>query len=265
MTDQFSGQYIEDVFPDVFDGVPMSTKGTYDRNQLLARFDQREVKSFQGRGGMQLSYIAHPTIRRRLIDYGGDWSMQISEPQVLGGAFVVTGHMTINGATRPGVGTEPVPSNPAMVADAIKMAESDCLKRCAMAHGIGLELWEGEEEDYKAQAPVYTPGPLTQQVQQASRPQGSYNNGGGHGYSQPRQAAPSSNADPDGVTTSQVNFAKSLLQERGYVSDDGHTDLTPADNLTRQMFRKNFADTTKREASQVIDRIKMLQPNGVQI
>jgi|SRR5690349_7692729 len=256
--------YIEDEFPDVFAGIPASTKGTYDRAKLLERFDRSQVKSFQGRGGMQLSYIPHPVIRRRLIDYGGDWSMSISDPIILGGAFVVTGHMTINGCTRPGIGTEPVPSNPAMVADAIKMAESDCVKRCAMAHGIGLELWEGEEEDYKS---AYQSQPQAPAQQPQYRPAGTVNNGGGNGYSQPRQSAPPANGNPDGITQAQVNFAKSLLQERGYMSDGGHTDLSPAENLARQMTggNKGFMDLDKREASALIDRLKMLQPNGVQI
>ncbi len=35
--------------------------------------------------------------------------------------------------------------------------------------------------------------------------------------------------------------------------------------MARQMFRKDFLDLNKREATQIIDRIKFLQPNGVQI
>lgn len=250
-------QYIEDYMPDAFDGIPASTKGTYDRDRLLAKFDKAQVESFVGPGRKPLSYFPHPLIRRRLIDYGGGVEFRKNPAYILNGAIVIDATMVINGEAHDETGTEPVPNSPDGMANAVKMAVSDAWKRCAMSFGIGLELWEGEEEEWKSQSPVSHAQP--------QRPPGSYNNGGGNGYSQPRQPGQSMSNDPDGITDRQVNFAKSLLQERGYVADGGHTDLSPADNIARQMFRKDFLDLNKREATQIIDRIKFLQPNGVQI
>jgi hypothetical protein len=137
----------------------------YNREKLLEPFDQSLVKEFKGRGGVPLSYIPHPVIRRRLLDWGGEVKFIASEPQVLGSAIVVTATMTIDGVAHTEVGSEPVPTSPLMMADAVKMAMSDAWKRCAMSHGIGLELWEPEEKMYRdvfENEPVMTrvgPGP----------------------------------------------------------------------------------------------------------
>lgn len=224
----------------------------YDRERLLARFDDASVKTFTGRGGVPLSYIPHPAIRRRLIEAAGPVTFDHDPPYVLEGAIVVRGCMSINGETHTETGTEPVPSHVMMMADAIKMAVSDCWKRCAMSFGIGLELWEGEEEDFKAVAAT-EPVQIERPVQQQSfTPARTVNQSAG----QPRRNGP----PPPGVWEQKPMSDKQRAMLNGLAKQMGWTENVEheLEGIGKYLFAENwvFDFVTAGEASKLIDYLK---------
>ena len=122
---------------------------------LTDRFPDDAIKSRQGRGGKNYSYLDTPSVIARLnVAFGGSWSFEVLGHWILDNEVVVQGKLTGNGITKEQFGESETErfseghknaGRPLSIGDDLKSATSDCLKKCATLFGVGLEqLYTGK-------------------------------------------------------------------------------------------------------------------------
>ena len=110
-------------------------------------FPAELVRTRKGSFGKELSYVEVAHYIRRLIEaFGGDWSFVVLEHQVLDTEVVVLGRLFADGVTKTAFGgsnrTVSRDSGEAIsLADDLKAAASDALKKCCSLLGLGLHLY----------------------------------------------------------------------------------------------------------------------------
>jgi len=109
----------------------------------LARpIDLRYLKT-RKQGTATLTYCPWNTIAKHLHHSAPTWFWEVQSVQEVGGAVVVTDHLSI--PTTDGllhysaVASEPLASK--SKASAAEVAASSCLRKAAALAGLGLELW----------------------------------------------------------------------------------------------------------------------------
>ena len=104
------------------------------------------IRTRKGSFGKELSYVEIAHYIRRLNEaYGGDWSFEIVEHQVLDAEVVVLGKLTACDITKTAFGGSSITVNresgkPVCLSDDLKAAASDSLKKACSLLGVGLEL-----------------------------------------------------------------------------------------------------------------------------
>ncbi len=114
---------------------------------LAEPFPQEQVKQRRGNFGQQLAYIEAATVIHRLNEtMEGDWSFTVVETQIEMNEVIVRGRLSINGTIREQFGGSRITrhkdsSDMISLADDLKAATSDALKKCATLAGVGLHLY----------------------------------------------------------------------------------------------------------------------------
>ena len=117
--------------------------------QLLTRpFEPPQLKRRPGQHGKTLSYVDVAAVITRLNEACESWSFEIVSHEVQDGEAIVLGKLTADGVIKcafGGTGITLDKSGEVMsVADDLKAASSDSLKKCASLLGVGLELYGGQ-------------------------------------------------------------------------------------------------------------------------
>jgi hypothetical protein len=147
---------------------------------LLQRTPKHEIKTRQGRGGLQFSYVEHGYVTERLnLVFGFNWDFEVTDKQILDDEVIVEARLTVRtpggqtivktqfgGAEIKRHASGSRSGRPLSIADDYKAAASDALKKCASLLGIGLDLY-GRDRPYDSEEP---PAP-TVRSPQASRKQ----------------------------------------------------------------------------------------------
>jgi hypothetical protein len=113
--------------------------------ELSEPFDQ--IKQRKGNFGKQLDYVESSTVIQRLNKVlEGEWSFTVQGHQINQDEVIVRGQLEINGVVRQQFGgsqiTRKTDSNEVIsIADDLKAATADCLKKCASSFGVGLYLY----------------------------------------------------------------------------------------------------------------------------
>lgn len=134
------------------------------KKDILTRpFPPELVKQRQGQGGKMLSYVETHAVIARLNEGCDAWSFEIVEHQILEEEVVVVGKLTVdNGMTKMAFGgtsiTRDRDARPVSIADDLKAAGSDALKKAASLLGVGLELYGGSSPAASS-PPTYAPRP----------------------------------------------------------------------------------------------------------
>jgi hypothetical protein len=148
---------------------------------LLQRTPKHEIKTRQGRGGMQFSYVEHSYVTERLnLVFGFNWDFDVMDKQILEDEVIVEAKLTVRtpggqtivktqfgGAEIKRHASGPRSGRPLSIADDYKAAASDALKKCASLLGIGLDLY-GRDRPHEVDA---APAVTEQKVNAAERPQ----------------------------------------------------------------------------------------------
>ncbi len=122
---------------------------------LLQRTPSHEIKTRQGRGGMQFSYVEHGYVTERLnLVFGFNWDFEVMDKQILEDEVIVEAKLTVRtpggqtivktqfgGADIKRHTSGARSGKPLSIADDYKAAASDALKKCASLLGIGLDLY----------------------------------------------------------------------------------------------------------------------------
>ncbi len=129
---------------------------------LLQRTPKNEIKTRQGRGGMQFSYVEHGYVTERLnLVFGFNWDFEVTDKQILDDEVIVEAKLTVRtpggqtivktqfgGADIKRHSSGARSGKPLSIADDYKAAASDALKKCASLLGIGLDLY-GRDRPYE--------------------------------------------------------------------------------------------------------------------
>jgi hypothetical protein len=119
-----------------------------NRAVLERPFPQDSIRSRKGAFGRQLHYVEGLYYIRRLNEaFNGDWSWQVLEHEVHGSEVVVLGVLEAGGVRKFAFGGSSVTTNTATgevlsLADDLKAAATDALKKACSLLGVGLELYE---------------------------------------------------------------------------------------------------------------------------
>lgn len=191
------------------------------KKDILTRpFPPELIKQRQGQGGKTLSYVETHTVIARLNEGCDAWSFEIVEHQVLEEEVVVVAKLTADGVTKMAFGgtsiTRDRDGRPISIADDLKAAGSDALKKAASLLGVGLELYGGAPLAPASTAPQYAP----RAVQPADR-----------------------------LTGKQYSALQSITRRQNIATDD----LT---YMLEERFKKvELAHLTRREASALLSEL----------
>ena len=116
---------------------------------LAAPFAPDQVKQRRGNFGQTLSYLETSAVIARLNEtLEGDWSFVVVKTLIKSDEVIVRGRLTIGDTVREQFGGSRITRHKdtgeiLALADDLKAAASDALKKCATLAGIGLYLYGG--------------------------------------------------------------------------------------------------------------------------
>jgi len=116
-------------------------------------FPRSAIKQRAGGGGMMLDYVDGATVIRRLNQAAKQWDFQILREWQEGDLIKAHGKLTIPGiGSREHIGVQVHSNRPGSEDMNTKGAVTDCLKKCSVLFGVGLELYGPDLEALAAQS-----------------------------------------------------------------------------------------------------------------
>jgi hypothetical protein len=118
-----------------------------NREILEQPFEGQLIKTRKGAFGKTLSYVEGAEYIRRLNDaFDSEWSFEVVEHHVYDAEVVVVGKLTAAGITKTAFGGSSITTNSQTgevisIADDLKAAATDALKKAASLLGVGLDLY----------------------------------------------------------------------------------------------------------------------------
>jgi hypothetical protein len=118
-----------------------------NREILCRPFGPEQIRQRKGRAGGTLSYVETHAIIARLNEGCDRWDFEIAEHSVHDNEVIVLGKLTADGVVKTAFGGAAVTidsqNRVVSIADDLKAAASDALKKAASLLGVGLELYGG--------------------------------------------------------------------------------------------------------------------------
>ncbi len=214
-----------------------------NRQLLESKFPQDQVKQRNGNFGRTLDYIEGHTVIQRLNDaFDGCWSFEIVSYEIMEEEVIVKGRLSAEGVVKTQFGSSTITrnrENGAVVnmADDLKAAATDSLKKCATMLGVGLYLYGVEQEpagdrsNVRHLDPGQRSGHTAQTDQQQSNP------------------ANQSNGDHARISNKQLNYLLDLGKSL-------QLDSKALDQQALEQFGVRMAYLTRKDASAFIDSLK---------
>jgi hypothetical protein len=193
------------------------------RDVLTRPFESAQIKRRQGAHGKELSYVDVAAVITRLNEaFDHEWTFEVTSHEIQENEAIVVGRLTAAGITKMAFGGSSITldrdGRVVSIADDLKAAASDALKKCASLLGVALEMYGGTPERPSA------PG----RAENGARP----------------QAAPVA----DRVTARQLAAIQSACRRKG-VSRDQLGDLIARTGKSALQF------LTRREASEILSEL----------
>ncbi len=149
------------------------------KKEVLVRpFRAEQIKQRKGHHGQTLSYVDVAAVIERLNEaFDHQWSFEIVSHEIQQGEVIVLGKLTAGGITKCAFGGSNITVDKVgdvlSLADDLKAAGSDALKKAASMFGIALDLYGGnrdpEHEAKRFAGPDRRPRPLMPQERVTSR------------------------------------------------------------------------------------------------
>ncbi|MDP8240486.1 MAG: Rad52/Rad22 family DNA repair protein [Candidatus Hatepunaea meridiana] len=124
----------------------------YSNEALSVQFPSEAIKQRKGNFGNTLSYVDSATVTMHLNNVlEGEWYFTVLGHQIDPDEVIVRGQMEINGVVRQQFGGSSITRKQGngetiSIADDLKSAIADCLKKCASSFGVGLYLYGGSSK-----------------------------------------------------------------------------------------------------------------------
>ena len=123
-----------------------------NRELLEKPFDPNQIKQREGNFGKMLDYIEGHTVVKRLNDsFEANWSFAILKHEILKETdeVVVLGELSANGIVKTQFGSSKITraretGEMISLADDLKAAATDAIKKCATLMGVGLHLYNND-------------------------------------------------------------------------------------------------------------------------
>jgi hypothetical protein len=118
-----------------------------NRDVIERPFEKELIRSRRGNFGAALSYVEGPEYIRRLNEaFDGMWSFEVVEHQILEREVIVLGRLQADGAVKVAFGGASIKHNAQTnetlnLADDLKAAATDALKKACSLLGMGLHLY----------------------------------------------------------------------------------------------------------------------------
>lgn len=118
---------------------------------LTQPFRTDQLKQRKGHHGQVLSYVDVAAVIERLNEaFEHQWSFEVTEHEIQQGEVVVLGKLSAGGITKMAFGGSSITTDKVgdvlSIADDLKAASSDALKKCASMLGVALELYRGAKD-----------------------------------------------------------------------------------------------------------------------
>ena len=120
-----------------------------NRESLEEPFSPQQIKQRVGNFGQTLDYIEGHAVIQRLNDaFEGKWSFHVKSHEILETEVVVLGELMAEGIIKMQFGSSSITrakhsGEIISLADDLKAASTDSLKKCATMFGVGLHLYSG--------------------------------------------------------------------------------------------------------------------------
>jgi hypothetical protein len=125
------------------------------KKEILTRpFAPEQIKQRPGQHGKTLSYVDISAVIERLNEaFDHRWDFEVVSHQVRDTEVVVLGKITADGVTKAAFGGSSITLDKegevVSLADDLKAAASDALKKCASLLGVGLEMYGRQPAEQK--------------------------------------------------------------------------------------------------------------------
>ena len=190
-----------------------------NRQLLEQAFNQEEIKQRDGSFGQTLAYVSGHTVIQRLNDaFESAWSFEIILHEIHQDEVIVIGKLTAEGIIKSQFGSSRITraretGESISLADDLKSAATDALKKCATLLGVGLHLYADK------------PSPDTGTSKKGNGDDNSQSGNGGNGNGR--------------LTSKQHSFLLKLANEKGMTKKELNDQCVEiygsvADFLTRQ-------------------------------
>jgi len=197
-----------------------------NRELLEKPFEPSQIKQRIGTYGTVLDYVEGHTVIKRLNDaFDGKWSFEI---------LVVLGRLSAEGVVKCQFGSSRITrakdsGEVISLADDLKAAATDSLKKCATMLGVGLHLYNGDKS-------LHDSGERKPDNHHAETPSNkTRDNSGGNGQGR--------------ITNKQLNYLVNLGRSLGL-------DSKALDDESIKIFGVKMAYLTVKDASTFIDLLK---------
>ena len=203
-----------------------------NRELLEKPFGPEQIKQREGNFGKMLDYIEGHAVIQRLNDaFDADWSFTINRHEILKDTdeVIVQGELKAGNVVKTQFGSSRITraresGEVISLADDLKAAATDALKKAATLLGVGLHLYRHDRPQGKHSQPSshrYTlPGNSDGNGNGNSRPQGG-NGNGGNGSSPSQGNGGNGNGNGNGrLTSNQYKYMIRLNEDQGRTLED---------------------------------------------
>jgi hypothetical protein len=207
-----------------------------NRDVLERPFLAIEIKQRVGSKGTMIDYVEGHTVVARLNEaFKGAWSFEVRRFEVAEDRdeVMVLGKLVAEGITKNQFGSSPITRNkqtksPVSIADDLKAAATDALKKCSTLFGVGLHLYKGKNLQAVQVDPVPQP---------------------------PSRPAPPSNGHEslDRLSAKQHSYLRNLSRDHGLSRGD-------LDVLCQERFGVVFDNLNRAAASTLIEELSSQEP-----
>ena len=218
-----------------------------NRELLESKFAPEQIKQRSGNFGKTLDYIEGHSVIQRLNDaFDGCWSFEIVSHEILAEEVLVKGQLSADGITKSQFGSSMITRTKETgaivnLADDLKSAATDALKKCSTMLGVGLYLYGDKPEKQGRRNNVHRLEPGRRSTpREQSEDQPSTGNGQSNGQS---------NGDNARISNKQLNYLLDL-------GKDLRLDSKALDQLSLEQFGVRMAYLTRKDASAFIDALK---------
>jgi hypothetical protein len=183
-----------------------------NRELLEKPFDPNQIKQREGNFGKMLDYVEGHSIIQRLNDaFDAKWSFEIARFDMLEDKdeIIIHGKLTANGIVKSQFGSSRITKSRETgevisLADDLKAAATDAIKKCATLLGVGLHLYNNDKS------------PTSKLQNSTNHPSGS-NANSNHGRNNSRQGDNSGNGR---ISAKQHKYILGLIKELGWTKSE---------------------------------------------